>query len=159
MKSEEDISQDDFSMLDPEAFPDISANERKKAQNGKSAKTRTPYKNVIRENDSMTICPGFINQVRKVDENYFIKAGLIIGSVMSSDGWRGDITNVELRLGHTLKKWAEAFGQIGNKASGVRVTFKIRNLKFSAKLKDDKPMLESRGIIETITFGHLDGVC
>ena len=40
--------------------------------------------------------------------------------------------------------------------AGVRMTLTIRNLKFCLGEYDGNPVINSRGVLETITFGHLD---
>jgi len=40
--------------------------------------------------------------------------------------------------------------------AGIRMTFVIRNLKFTPGIYEGKPVLNSRGVLEAITIGHLD---
>lgn len=88
---------------------------------------------------------------------YFVRVGLIQGSRKNEqDEWEGDITNCDLLVGATLRKWAEAMMSFKDHLAGVRMSFTIRNLKFSAGLYEGKAVLNSRGVLESITIGHLD---
>ena len=148
--------QRDFSEFNPD-FPELEVSTVEASSEREPTKRRRgTFKNVVRENDSLTTCPGFINQVRQVDGVYYVKAGLIAGSSPSGDGFRANIHNVELRVGPTLKKWAQTYGGLDRSCAGVRLSFVIRNLQYLARIKDGKPVLDTRGTIETITFGHLD---
>ena len=135
-------------------FPDV---------NGKPVETKTKrgYQNEIYANDSITYCDGFINEVKshhKGDETlYFARVGILAGSKRdeAKGEWVGDIVNCDLLIGSTLKKWAEYVEPIKEPFRGVRMKFQIRNLKFMAGIYEGKPVLNSRGILETVTFGHL----
>lgn len=74
----------------------------------------------------------------------------------SKGEWVGDIVNCDLLIGSTLRKWAEFSEQIKEPFRGVRMKFQIRNLKFMASIHEGKPVLNSRGILETVTFGHIN---
>jgi hypothetical protein len=153
--SETDNFQSDFSELDIE-FPTLEI-EPHTNQKKDSSKRKSSYKNIIRDNDSITRCAGFINQVRNVDGVFYVKAGLVIGSCKGSEqNYRANITNVELRVGPTLKVWAEAFQGESKAKARVRLNFVIKNLQFGIKRNGESAFLESRGSIETITYGHID---
>jgi hypothetical protein len=148
-----DNSQSDFSELNVD-FPDLEegAGLKQVKPNGKA-----PFRNVIRDNDSTTHCAGFINQVRNVNGVFYVKAGVVMGSIKASDqDYRARITNVELRVGPTLKVWAQSFRGDCKPCARVRVNLVIRNLTFCIKTKGDNSFLESRGTVETITYGHID---
>jgi len=122
---------------------------------------RKTFQNTVYPNDSVTTCSGFINEIRAHDKGddvlYFVRAGLIQGSRQKESGdWEGDITNCDLLVGSTLKKWAESMLQYDAPFVGIRVRFVVRNLKFTPGLYEGKPVLNSRGILETITLGQLD---
>lgn len=121
---------------------------------------RRGYKNEIFANDSLTICSGFVSAVKPhvkgEDTLYFARVGLIQGSKQEEGAWVGDITNCDLLVGSTLKKWAEEVAGVEDLFKGVRMTFRIRNLKFTAGIYEGKPVLNSRGILEMVTFGHLN---
>ena len=122
---------------------------------------RKGFQNPLFPNDSVTTCSGFINEIRShvkdSDTLFFVRAGLIQGSRRNERGeWEGDITNCDLLVGSTLKKWAEAMKQLKDPFAGIRVGFVIRNLKFIPAIYEGKPVLNSRGVLEAITIGHLD---
>ncbi len=122
-----------------------------------------PYLNRVFPNDAITRCDGFINDLKshtKDDETFFfVRVGLIQGSTLSNDQkWRGDITNCDLLVGSTLKKWAEKMGSVGDALEGIRVNFTIKNLKYIPELYEGNPVLRSRGILEKVSFGRLDYV-
>ena len=122
---------------------------------------RKGFQNALFPNDSVTTCSGFINEIRSHvkdgDTLFFLRVGLIQGSRKNgNDNWEGDITNCDLLVGSTLKKWAEKMESSKDAFIGLRVSFVIRNLKFAAGIHDGKPILNSRGILEVITIGHLD---
>ena len=52
--------------------------------------------------------------------------------------------------------WAETMMKFEDPFNGIRVTFVIRNLKFTAGLHEGKPVQNSKGILESISIGHLD---
>jgi len=131
------------------------------SQNSDHKSNHKGFQNTVFPNDSVTTCSGFINEIRshqKGDEMlYFVRAGLIQGSRKNDRGdWEGDITNCDLLVGSTLKKWAGVMMQFKDPFAGIRVTFVIRNLKFMPGLHEGKPVLNSRGVLEVINIGHLD---
>ena len=122
---------------------------------------RKGFKNPLFPNDSVTTCSGFINEIRSHQKGddvlYFVRVGLIQGSRKNDhDDWQGDITNCDLLVGSTLRKWAESMKKFKDPFAGIRVGFVIRNLKFTPGLYEGKPVLDSRGVLETISIGHLD---
>lgn len=77
---------------------------------------RKGFKNPLFPNDSVTTCSGFINEIRSHQKGddvlYFVRVGLIQGSRKNDhDDWQGDITNCDLLVGSTLRKWAESMKQ------------------------------------------------
>ena len=141
-------------------FPEVG--EPSQSDENQSKKTdRKGFQNPLYPNDSVTTCSGFLNEIRSHEKDgdtlYFVRVGLIQGSRRNGSGdWEGDITNCDLLVGSTLKKWARAMKPLKEPYAGIRMTFTIRNLKFSLGEYDDKPVINSRGVLETITFGHLD---
>lgn len=147
-------SQTDFSELDPD-FPEVVVNYE--ADTNTTYKNKGEYKNTLGNNDSVTQCDGFINQVREVSGSFYVKAGLIFGSsVGSGQDNRANITNVELRVGPTLKLWARCYDHSNKENARIRLSFTIRNLRFGIKNKENRSFLESRGTVETIKYGHID---
>ena len=142
-------------------FPELQGQEKTTSQPAQEKGSRKGYQNEIYSNDSLTTCDGFMNEVKshvKGDETlYFARVGLLMGSKKNEqDEWVGDIVNCDLLVGSTLRKWAEYTAPIEKPFRGVRMKFKIRNLKFTAGIHEGKPVLNSRGVLETVTFGHLD---
>lgn len=81
---------------------------------------RKGFKNPLFPNDSVTTCSGFINEIRSHQKGddvlYFVRVGLIQGSRKNDhDDWQGDITNCDLLVGSTLRKWAESMKQFKEK--------------------------------------------
>lgn len=141
-------------------FPEVG-DQPQMADSQSQKNDRKGFQNPVFPNDSVTTCSGFINEIRshqKGDDTlYFVRAGLVQGSRRNDRGdWEGDITNCDLLVGSTLKKWAEAMKQFKDPFAGIRVTFVVRNLKFTPGLYEGKPVLSSRGVLEAITIGHLD---
>jgi len=142
-------------------FPEVQGEGKAADQPSQDKGSRKGYQNEIFSNDSLTTCDGFMNEVKshtKGEETmYFARVGLLMGSKKNDQGeWVGDIVNCDLLVGSTLRKWAEYTAPIDKPFRGVRMKFKIRNLKFSPGIHEGKPVLNSRGVLETVTFGHLD---
>jgi hypothetical protein len=139
-------------------FPEVGSHPQLNEQQKRD--DRKQFQNTLFPNDSVTTCSGFINEIRSHvkdgDTLYFVRMGLIQGSRKIEAGWEGDITNCDLLVGSTLRKWAEAMLPFKSAYAGIRVNCVIRNLKFTAGLYEGKPVLDSRGVLECITFGHLD---
>lgn len=53
-------------------------------------------------------------------------------------------------------KWAEAMSKFTDPLVGVKMNFEVRNLVFTPGIYNDKPVMETRGLLETVKFGHLD---
>ena len=130
---------------------------------GAEKKNRKGFQNTLFLNDSVTMCSGFINELRfhqksPADEGmYFVRVGLIQGSKQNDkQDWVGDITNCDLLIGSTLKSWAKAMYPCKKNLEGIRFQFTIRNLKFMPDLYEGKPVLKSRGVLEVLTVGHVD---
>ncbi|OZC34600.1 hypothetical protein B9Q17_10055 [Marinobacter vinifirmus] len=141
-------------------FPEVGSQPQAGEQQQKKD-DRKGFQNPVFPNDSVTTCSGFINEIRShakdSDTLFFVRAGLIQGARRNDRGeWEGDITNCDLLVGSTLRKWAESMKQFKDPFSGIRVTFVIRNLKFTPGIYEGKPVLSSRGVLEAITIGHLD---
>ena len=157
---EEDFPPIDFGeTLDPD---DALAASEASGHNGEPTTTagRPRGQNRLRPNDSLTRCQGFINAIQRHEANdktyYSIRVGLLQGSKKNEqDEWIGDITNCYLLLGPTLRKWAETLPELEDPFHGVRCILTIRNLKFYLGTHHDEPVVRSRGVLETITFGHL----
>ena len=123
-------------------------------------KKRKDFQNTLFPNDSVTMCSGFINELRfhqksPTDEGmYFARVGLIQGSKQNDkQDWVGDITNCDLLIGSTLKSWAKGMYPCKKNLEGIRFQFTIRNLKFMPDLYEGKPVLKSRGVLEVLTVG------
>lgn len=130
-------------------------------QSGGREQDKKGFVNAVYANDSITDCSGFINDIRSHSKDgetyYFVRAGLIQGSKRNERGdWEGDITNCDLLVGSTLKKWAESMLKITDPMTGIRLRFAVKNLKFTPDIYEGKPVLRSRGVLETITVGHID---
>lgn len=142
-------------------FPEVGGDSRSPGSGQAQKSDKKGFQNTLYPNDSVTTCSGFINEIRSHEKNgdtlYFVRAGLIQGSRKNEkDEWEGDITNCDLLIGSTLKKWAESMKQLNNPFGGIRVSFVIRNLKFVPAIFEGKPVLNSRGILEAVSIGHLD---
>ena len=151
-------SQQPFS--GPADFPEVG-NQPDSSEVNQANKDRKGYQNPLYPNDSVTTAPGFINEIRSYPKGnetlYFIRAGLIQGSRKNEQGdWVGDITNCDLLVGSTLKKWAESMVPFKDALTGIKVTFTVRNLKFIPEIYEGKAVQNSRGVLESITIGHLD---
>lgn len=135
-------------------FPDFDQN-----ANQAGTQKAKPFINQLYPNDSLTVCNGFINEVRahtKGDRTmYFVSVGLFQGSIQEGDDYKGDITNCDVLAGSTLEKWLAGLAGIENPLKGIRMRMEFRNLKFLPKLHDGKAYVDSRGILETVQFGHL----
>lgn len=135
------------------SHPEISEQQHKKDD-------RKGFQNPLFPNDSVTTCSGFINEIRSHvkdgDTLFFIRVGLIQGARKNERGeWVGDITNCDLLVGSTLRKWAESMKQFTDSFIGIKVTFVIRNLKFTPGIYEGRAVLNSRGVLETISIGYL----
>lgn len=130
--------------------------------NAGNASRKKGYQNELYANDSVTTCSGFISDIKayqpagSAEPMFFVRVGLIQGSKQQGTEWVGDITNCDLIAGSTLKKWAASFSQAKNPFAGIRCRFVVRNLKFVPELYEGKPVLKSRGVLEQVTFGHID---
>jgi len=136
-------------------FPPVGGNEQPAKRDKKG------FQNTLFPSDCLTSCSGFINEVksRSKDGNtlYFARLGLIMGSKKNdNDEYVGNIVNADLLVGSTLQKWAEACSKNPEGLNGIRMRFEIRNLVFEPGIYNDKPVLDSRGILETVKFGHID---
>lgn len=147
-------NQDNYS---PQEFPVVDEN-----QTGKKKSDKKGYQNFLYPNDSVRESAGFINEIRCHEKDgeklYFVRAGLLQGSKKNDQTgeWEGDIVNVDLLVGPTLKKWAETSIQCNATLSGVKMRMVVRNLKFAAGIYDGKPVLDNRGTLEEFKIGHLD---
>lgn len=144
-----------------EFLPVDESPQENKGNSADQKNNRKGYQNTLFPNDSITEASGFINEVRCHEKDgeklFFVRVGLIQGSRKNDEGnWEGDIANVDLLIGSTLKKWAETMIEFNATLSGLKIRFVIRNLKFSAGMYENKPVLNSRGILEEFTIGHLD---
>lgn len=145
-------------------FPGISDTSLKDEDSiGSEKKNRKGFQNQLFLNDSVTMCSGFINELRfhqkdPDDEGlYFVRVGLIQGSKLNDkQDWVGDITNCDLLIGSTLKAWAKAMHPCKKNLEGIRFQFTVRNLKFIPELYEGKAVLKSRGVLEVISVGHVD---
>lgn len=115
----------------------------------------------INPNDSITRCSGFINEVKvnNKDPNkplYFIRCGLITGSVKDEeDKWQGKMQNVDLLCGRSLVLFAGVIARNSDVFKGVKFSFCIRNLFFEPVIVEDKPYLNTRGILEAVSVGKV----
>lgn len=141
-------------------FPEVGSHPQMGEQQQKKD-DRKGFQNPLYPNDSVTTCSGFINEIRSYDKNgdtlFFVRAGLIDGSRKNDNGeWVGDITNCDLLVGSTLKKWAESMKPHKEAITGIRMNFVIRNRKGVAEIYEGKPILKTKGVLEVVTIGHLD---
>lgn len=153
------MSENDFSLDGYDDFPEVrSLNNEVRELDKAEVKAFT---NVLHPNDSLTTCGGFINEIRPKDISgkrfYFVRVGIVQGSRQGTDNnWIGDITNCDLLVGMTLKKWVESVINLKDPLPGIKVSMAIRNLKFIPEIYDSKPVLKTRGILEKITIGYLN---
>lgn len=142
-------------------FPEVGSEPGANSGATGDAADKRGYQNTIFPNDSVTHCSGFINEIRShvsgEKTHYFVRVGIIQGSSQGEEGrWEGDITNCDLLVGSTLRKWVESMIGVQNPMKGVRLRFVIRNLRFIPGIHEGKPVLNNRGILETISVGHID---
>jgi hypothetical protein len=136
--------------------------EQQKAEQDKPAAKKKSFQNEVFANDSIMTCSGFISDIQSYQKTpssepmYFVRVGLIQGSKLVNGEWVGDITNCDLLAGVTLTKWAAKMAQLKNPLVGIRCRFVVKNLKFVPELYEGKPVLKSRGILEQVSFGHID---
>lgn len=149
---------DDFSEVDFSELGEVDSAGGDRPANS-FAPRKKGFTNPVFPNDSVTVCPGFLNAVKAVEKNsrtlYFVRVGIIHGSKQEEDGYVGDITNCDLLVGDTLGKWVQGLLRSNDSYDGVRMRFTIRNLRFTADIYDGKPVLRSRGILESVAIGHL----
>ena len=135
-------------------FPDLDEN-----TNQTGGKKGKPFINQLYPNDSLTVCDGFINEVRRHTKDdrtmYFVSVGLFQGSVQDGDDYKGDITNCDVLAGPTLEKWLATMAGVEDPLKGIRLRMEFRNLKFLPKLHEGKAYVDSRGILETVQIGRL----
>lgn len=136
-------------------FPNFDENTNKTV----TTKGNRNFINHLYPNDSLTVCDGFINEVRphaKGDRTmYFVNVGLFQGSVQDGDNYKGDIVNCAVLAGATLGKWLSGLAGVEDPLKGVRLRMEFRNLKFLPKLHEGKAYVDSRGILETVQIGRL----
>lgn len=126
------------------------------------AEKKPSFINRIRRGETLTTGWGYINEIRehrKGDKTlFFVSIGL-------QSGWQDTggeqpepvYQNIELLVGSTLVKSLSLLKGVYTKETGKPYGFvQIRNLVFSATAGDDKIFLNTRGVLETITFGHLE---
>lgn len=143
-------------MNEHEGFPDVGGDPQDAQK-----KDRKGFQNALYPSDSLTQCSGFINEIKEVTKGdktmYFARVGLIVGSEKNeNDEYQGNIVNADLYVGSTLQKWAETLSKVTEPLKGIRLRVEIRNLAYTAGIHNDKPVLNSRGILETVKFGHID---
>lgn len=124
-----------------------------------------PYTNKLRRGECLTTGWAYINEIRShvKDANttlYFVSIGLQSGwkaPAPGSDKPEPVYQNLELLVGNSLVKTLSLFQGAYTKDTGKPYgQVQIRNLVFSAAAGDEKIFLNTRGILETITFGQLD---
>lgn len=134
---------------------------QEQSQNQERPTRKRGFNNPLYPNDSVTTCNGFINDIRTHEKEgrtmYFMRVGMITGSKLKEDssGYIGDITNCDLLVGDTLKKWVQGLLRSNDSYDGVIMRFTIRNLKFTPDIYEGKPVLKSRGVLEAVSIGHL----
>lgn len=145
--------------MSEDKLPEVGGKET--AGNGK----KTSFRNFIRNTDAVTQGSGYINEVRpyqKDSENtlWFVRLGLIVGTVQDTSGEpdarKPEFQNCDLLVGSTLRRWAEAMHASNADISRLRCRFKIRNLRFISDIYEGQPVLNSKGILETIEIGYLE---
>lgn len=121
-----------------------------------------PFSNRIRRGETLTSGWGYINEIREHTKG---DKTLLFVSIGLQSGWRdggGDqpepvYQNIELLVGSTLVKTLSLFKGEYTKDTGKPYGYvQIRNLVFSATAGEEKIFLNTRGVLETITFGQLD---
>jgi len=118
------------------------------------------YTQRVNPNDVVTVGSGFINDIKRHERSgdapplFFVRCGLICGSVKGGDGaWTGRIQNVDLLCGTFLAPFVESLAGQAHLLKGVRFSFAIRNLFFSPTVIDGVGHLDSKGVLERISVG------
>jgi hypothetical protein len=123
------------------------------------------FRNFIRNTDALTEASGYINEIRPYQKDeettlWFVRIGMIVGTVPDESKGEGarkpEFQNCDLLVGSTLRYWAETMKAANVDISRLRCRFKIRNLRFIADTHEGQPVLNSRGILETIEIGYLE---
>jgi len=142
-----------------------SANEKLPAVGESQPGKVTRFRNFLRSSDSLTEGTGYINEVRPYQKDpdttlYFVRIGLITGTEAVQGGEEGErkpvFQNCDLLVGSTLKSWAAAVQGSSAAIAKIRCHFKIRNLQFVPDIHEGNPVLNSRGVLETVQFGFLE---
>jgi len=127
------------------------------------------FRNFLRSTDALTEGSGYINEIRPYDKDpdsrlWFVRVGLVVGTALDdvSQERKPEFQNCDLLIGSTLRRWAEVmhakgcFSEGSDSLARVRCRFKIRNLRFQPGIHEGKPVLNSRGVLETIEFGWIE---
>jgi len=129
---------------------------------GGTDKERKAFRNFLRNTDTMMAGSGFINKVRMhervgADPLYFVRVGLISGTTADENEERRPVyMNADLLVGSTLRHWAEQMVSAQADLSRLRCRMQIRNFIAVPDLHEGKPVLDTRGVLETIQFGFIE---
>lgn len=131
-----------------------------------STEKKAPFVNQLYSTDSLTTASGFIHEIKTHEKdnnvNYFVRVSIITGTEKNpaptspDDEYTRVFQSVDLLAGRSLGFTLQELLRAGANLSKIRVNVQIRNLRFQPGIHEGKPVLNSRGILETITFGILD---
>lgn len=119
------------------------------------------FTNTIKHNDAITVCDGFVHECKEYNNGdsmlYFLRVGLLNGSQKDKDDvWTDRIVNCDLLAGPTITKWCSHIVSTDSTPTKMRLRFTIKNLRFFPEIYNEKPVLRSKGTLETIEIGHID---
>lgn len=123
---------------------------------------RRNFTNELNSFDSLTIGQAYIHEIKKHGDLVFVSLAILSGRRRKgdSDEFESHFQYADLLAGRTLKRTFELLvGKYDKDTGRIFGTARIRNLSYAVGEPDNngKSWLDSKGILETFTIGHLDG--
>lgn len=142
-------------------FPGTEPNEQ--AEKPKSGEQqRRSYSNELNPFDTLTQANAYINEIRKHGEHVFVSMAILSGRRRkegSADEYESVFQYVDVLAGRTLKRTFEILvGKYDKERGKIFGHAEIRNLVYSVSEQDadGKHWLNTMGVLEAFTIGHLD---
>lgn len=143
-------------------FEQFEAGEQTGGDQKAKQSERKPFTNELKNFDSLTVGQAYIHEIKKHGDLVFVSLAILSGRRRKgdTDEFETYFQYADLLAGSTLKRTFELLVGKYDKDSGrIFGTARIRNLTYSVGDADanGKHWLDSKGILETFTIGHLDG--
>lgn len=143
-------------------FQNSELNDQAERPKSSEQSQRRNFVNELNPFDTLTQANAYINEIRQHNDHIFVSMAILSGRRRregSTDEYETVFQYVDVLAGRTLKRTFEILvGKYDKERGKIFGRAEIRNLVYSiGEANDDgKQWLNTMGILETFTIGHLD---